>query len=433
MIDDAKPTAPPQKGLRGLISPKRKEEPWEGSRTGALKTTVVLLIAIAISDRLLVPHIPISVLYVMPILTSVWMRNRRMIFATACLASLLVGLDLLATESFAPGTSKFMPFKYAFSAAGVSLFILWTTVSMGLMWLGVQRDLVRSQQTTSQTLTNLAEGVVTVDQDDQIVLMNPAAERMTGWRLAEAKGRPVNDIVRRERDVILIPGNGAPQGEGEVLVSRDGTMAPVEVSAATFEIDEETSGLVLVLSDASERRDREGVMLRLAYRDRLTGLPNRASLSDRMGLELAHSRRSGLLLGFLFLDLDGLKQVNDTLGHAAGDALLVGFADRLGGVLREGDTVARLGGDEFTVLLPNLEDASSAGIVAEKILISLKQPIIFEGHNLNASISIGIALFPDHGITGEEVLERADEAMYMAKEAGGQQYCYWMREVATPV
>ncbi len=428
MIDELKTTPNPARGSWGLSGGKKKGEPWEASPAGALKTTLVLLAAITISDHLLVPQIPIGVLFVMPVLTSVWMRKRRMIVVTACLASMLVVLDTQWTGAAAIGSSEQMPFMYSFAAAGVSIFMLWTTVFMGFLWLGVQRELIRSQLTTTQTLTNLTEGVVTVDQDERVVLMNPAAEQMTGWRLEEAKGKSVELVVRRERDSILIPEDGVPPGEGEVLVSRDGTVAPVEVSEAPFEIDDETSGYVLVLTDASERRDREGVMLRLAYRDRLTGLPNRASLSDRMTLELAHSRRSGLPLACLFLDLDGLKNVNDSFGHAAGDALLVGFAERLRSVLREGDTVARLGGDEFTVLLPNLEEASSAGIVAEKILISLEHPILFEGTSLNASLSIGIALFPSDGERGEDLLLHADEAMYQAKENGGGQYCYWAQK-----
>ena len=414
---------PPEDAVSGKgegISPKSKSVGWEASPAGALKTTMVLLIAIALGDRFLPPPIPIAVLFIMPVLTSVWVRKRRVIFSTAAIATILILSNLeLGNEDYV----KF----HTITSAGVSIFILWTTVSMGFMWLGVQRELVRSQRTTRKTLTNLAEGVVTMDQDDRVVLMNPAAERMTGWELRDAKGRPVDEIVRRERDVILVPGDGVPPGQGEVLISRSGEASPVEVSMVEFDIDDETSGCVLVLTDASERRDREGAMLRLAYRDRLTGLPNRASLTDRMDLEFAHARRAKAKLGMLFLDLDGLKLANDTHGHKAGDALLVGFAERLRNVLREGDTVARLGGDEFTVLLPDLDEQSNAGLIAEKILIALEKPILYEGKSIRASASIGIAVFPRDGDSGEQLLERADEAMYAAKQAGGGRYCYFGR------
>ena len=408
------------------VSPPSKSAGWEASPAGALKTTLVLLITIALGDRFLPPTIPVSVLFIMPVLTSVWMRKRSVIFSTATLAMILIltNLDL---------GDKNYDRVHTIASAGVSIFILWTTVSMGCMWLSVQRELVRSQRTTRKTLTNLAEGVLTVDQDQRIVLMNPAAERMTGWELGDAKGRALAEVVQRERDVILIPGEGVPSGQGEVLISRSGEAAPVEVSEVQFDIDDETSGSVLVITDASERRDREGAMLRLAYRDRLTSLPNRASLSDRMDLEFAHARRAKALLGMLFLDLDGLKLANDTYGHKAGDALLVGFADRLRSVLREGDTVARLGGDEFTVLLPDLDDASNAGLIADKVLVALKEPILHDGKRLWASASIGIAIFPRDGDSGEQLLERADEAMYEAKQAGGARYCIWGAKEEAPV
>jgi diguanylate cyclase (GGDEF)-like protein/PAS domain S-box-containing protein len=429
-----KPTATTPKGTWAPFSRPQRGEPWEASPRGALKTTLVLLLAIAVSDGILDPQIPIGVLFVMPVLTSVWMRKRRMIFGTATLATLLVLFDLGSTlqATDAEGVAK-MSALHGVAGACVTLFILWTTVFMGFMWLGARRELLRSERTTRQTLTNLAEGVVTVDQDGLVVLMNPAAERMTGWELSAARGQSVDEVVRRENDALMTPEQGVPPGEGEILISRSGDAAPVEVSEAELEIDSETGGYVLVLKDASERRSREGVMLQLAYRDRLTGLPNRASLNDRIELELAHARRSDLKLALLFLDLDGLKIINDNYGHAAGDALLVGFAERLRSVLREGDTVARLGGDEFTVLLPNLDDGSHAAIVAEKILIALETPILHEGQELDASISIGIALFPEHGPDGEQLLKRADEAMYKSKQAGGSQFRYWIEMEATPV
>ena len=217
---------------QGGIPPKTRSDGWEASPAGALKTTLVLLVAIALGDHVLPTSIPIAVLFIMPVLTSVWVRKRRAIYITAGIASVLILSDL----PFQVEGEEVFP---TFVSAGVSLFILWTTVSMGLMWLGVQRELIRSQRTTSQALTNLAEGVVTVDQDDCIVLMNPAAERMTGWDRADAKGRHVDKIVRRERDVILVPGDGVPPGQGEVLISRCGEASPVEISEAEFDIDAE--------------------------------------------------------------------------------------------------------------------------------------------------------------------------------------------------
>ena len=159
--------------------------------------------------------------------------------------------------------------------------------------------------------------------------------------------------------------------------------------------------------------------MELAYRDALTGLPNRASLADRLELELAHARRQKRGLALLFLDLDGFKAINDTRGHAAGDALLVGAAQHLTHALREGDTVARLGGDEFTAILPGIEDEQAARIVGEKLLRALERPIEHEGELLRVRGSVGLALYPRDGADATSLLQQADAAMYRAKADGG--------------
>jgi diguanylate cyclase (GGDEF)-like protein/PAS domain S-box-containing protein len=357
----------------------------------------------------------------MPILISVWLHELRALHATTVVATLLC-LGLAGV-----GRSSELPLFLRLLSAGVTLFALWTTWHMGRTWLELRSSLLLSQATRTATLENLVEGVVTVDADERVLLMNPAAEELTGWPAAEAVGRPVDEVVRREKDVVLMPEDVVASGKGEVLVSRHGATQPIEVGEAEL-----PSGYVLVLRDAAEQRDREGAMLRLAYRDRLTGLPNRASLVDRLQLELAHTRRHAKQLGLLFLDLDGLKPVNDSLGHLAGDALLVGFAQRLRSVLREGDTVARLGGDEFTVLLPGLDDAAAAELVIQKILVALDRPVRHEGHELRPSASIGLALFPSDAADGDELLERADAAMYVAKREGGRRWQRWGQQPEDP-
>ena len=151
-------------------------------------------------------------------------------------------------------------------------------------------------------------------------------------------------------------------------------------------------------------------------------MANRASLNDRLELEIDHARRRDQLVALLFLDLDGLKRVNDELGHDAGDALIKAFAERVKGVVRKGDTVARLAGDEFNVILPELDSAQGAKLVANKILQSLAKPLVFDGHKIEIRASIGIALYPTHAQTHDDLRALADEAMYVAKEAGGQRF-----------
>ncbi len=169
--------------------------------------------------------------------------------------------------------------------------------------------------------------------------------------------------------------------------------------------------------DVTERRRAEDVIRWRAYHDVLTGLPNRALLRDRLDRVLAMAERSGELAALLFLDLDRFKHVNDTLGHVAGDRLLVAVAVRLTGCLRAEDTVARLGGDEFVVLLPSLRAAGDAADVARKILAVLSAPLLVEGHEMSVTASVGMSLFPLDGHDAATLMETADAAMYRSKQA----------------
>jgi diguanylate cyclase (GGDEF)-like protein len=170
---------------------------------------------------------------------------------------------------------------------------------------------------------------------------------------------------------------------------------------------------------------REAQLVFRAHHDDLTGLPNRALLTERLQHELAHARRNDRQLALLFLDLDRFKSVNDSIGHDGGDQLLRMVADRLRVCVREGDTVARLGGDEFVVLLTGLDSALDAAKLARDILFSLSQPFQISGAECFVSVSIGVAAFPADGTTGEELLKHADIAMYRAKAAGRARFVFF--------
>jgi diguanylate cyclase (GGDEF)-like protein/PAS domain S-box-containing protein len=191
-------------------------------------------------------------------------------------------------------------------------------------------------------------------------------------------------------------------------------------------------GLIVLVSDISGRRALE-LQLReaqetaraLATHDFLTGLPNRIVLNDRLLLALRASRRQQHKCAVLFLDLDGFKNVNDTLGHAAGDLVLREVSKRIITGLRESDTVARVGGDEFIVLLPEVNNRDQVGLVAQKLLAAMAgNPFEVEGHSLALSFSIGIALFPDNGEEINELIANADRGLYKAKHSGKNQYMY---------
>lgn len=155
-----------------------------------------------------------------------------------------------------------------------------------------------------------------------------------------------------------------------------------------------------------------------AHHDALTQLPNRTLFSDRLEIALANSRRNQTELALLFLDLDNLKTINDVNGHTAGDAVLVEVAKRMQQCLRDSDTVARIGGDEFTVLLPDVGTEAAAFTVAEKIRSALIEPFDADGYTLTTSASIGVAIFPFHGLNATDLMNNADTAMYAAKSKG---------------
>jgi len=163
-------------------------------------------------------------------------------------------------------------------------------------------------------------------------------------------------------------------------------------------------------------------LARQAFRDPLTGLPNRALFVDRLALALTRTERRGELLAVLFLDLDRFKVINDSLGHSAGDQLLVGLSERLSACLRPEDTIARLGSDEFAVLLEDVKDASAVTAVAERLGTELQRPFLFEERELFITVSIGIGLTVSRGTTPEEILRNADLAMHHAKARGKARY-----------
>jgi diguanylate cyclase (GGDEF)-like protein len=202
-----------------------------------------------------------------------------------------------------------------------------------------------------------------------------------------------------------------------------------------FEVEESASpiidrhgqltGAVMVVHDVTETMAMAERMARLAQYDALTDLPNRVLLQDRAAHALALARRESRSLAVMYLDLDGFKQVNDRLGHDAGDQLLVLFARRLVAAMRQSDTVCRQGGDEFVLLLPGLDGRRQLSAVAGKVLAVCREPFVVRGEALQIGLSAGIALFPEHGATYEELARHADTAMYAAKRAGRMQVrCY---------
>jgi len=261
------------------------------------------------------------------------------------------------------------------------------------------------REQAAATLDSLPDAVVSTDLGGLITYFNPAAEALTGWPHQEAVGRPIGDVVK-------ILGAGADC----ILVSRDGRQTEIEQSSTPLlDAQGQKRGDVLVCHDAGPAREASRHLSHLAAHDALTDLPNRLLLNDRLTRAIAFAERHSRLVAVLFLDVDGFKAVNDSLGHAAGDAILRSIARRLKAALRRSDTVSRYSGDEFVILLPEIDQADDAALVAKKLVRAASGPHRVDARNVTVTASVGIALYPDDGRDAELLIKHADAAMYDAK------------------
>jgi diguanylate cyclase (GGDEF)-like protein/PAS domain S-box-containing protein len=298
----------------------------------------------------------------------------------------------------------------------------------------VEEALFLEQQRADVTLKSLGDAVLSIDSSGNMTYLNPAAEHMTGWSREEAWGRPLAEVFHiidaTTRQPVGNPMEAAVQIDGTVnltpnclLIRRDGFETAIEDSASPIhDRDGHAIGAVMVFHDVSAARALALQAIHLAQHDFLTDLPNRMLLNDRLTQAIALARRHGQHLAVLFLDLDQFKNVNDSLGHVIGDALLKSVAGRLVTCVRGSDTVSRQGGDEFVVLLSEIEHAGDATASAQRIIAALVAPHDIANHQLHVSATIGISIYPDDGPDAETLIKSADTAMYHAKEAGRNSY-----------
>jgi len=215
-----------------------------------------------------------------------------------------------------------------------------------------------------------------------------------------------------------------------ILIRRDGHESAIEDSAAPIhDRDGHGTGAVIVFHDVSAARSMSLQMSHLAHHDFLTDLPNRMLLNDRLTHAIASARRYHQKLAVLFLDLDGFKHINDSLGHAIGDKLLKAIGERLLAGVRKSDTVSRLGGDEFVVVLSSIEHSEVAALSATKIIAAAIAPYSIDQQDLHVSVSVGISIYPDDGAEAEALIQNADNAMYHAKEHGSNNYRFFQEDM----
>lgn len=290
----------------------------------------------------------------------------------------------------------------------------------------VLREKEFETQISEMVFRNTAEGVMITDVEGVILAVNPAFTRITGYAENEIVGKRPNVLKSGVQDAAFYQGfwtalreEGCWEGEvqnrkkdGEVYVEW------LSVSAAR-DRDGRILSYIAVFSDLSRLLQAEKRLFHLAHHDSLTGLPNRLLLQERLVQTIAQSRRSGIPLVLIFVDLDRFKVVNDTLGHEAGDLVLREAAWRLSSTVREIDTVARFGGDEFVILAPGLSGVENIGTVCNKIIGALSSPLVIDGVEMFIGGSLGCAEYPIHGDDELTLLKHADAAMYQAKNSGG--------------
>ncbi|TMK94268.1 MAG: EAL domain-containing protein [Actinobacteria bacterium] len=290
----------------------------------------------------------------------------------------------------------------------------------------------QSQMRFASLVKNSSDVVMVTEPDTTIRYASPSAHRVLGFEPEELEGRRFAELIApddRTRALSFL--TAMAEGEGHVGLTeyrvrhRDGTDLFVETLRTNLLKDPNVKGIVLNTRDISERKQFEEQLSHQAFHDQITGLANRALFQDRVSHALVRQTRDGNPVAVLFMDLDDFKTINDSLGHAAGDQLLVALAGRLVGRLRTADTAARLGGDEFAVLLEDGGDEGmTAADVAGRILETLEEPFDLDGTEVYARASIGISVADPQSPVGsaDELLRNADVAMYMAKEGGKARY-----------
>ena len=295
----------------------------------------------------------------------------------------------------------------------------------------------RSEARHRTVLEAAPDPVIVRDMNDQVIYINPAFTRVFGWRPADCIGRAIDFIPEETlpetgRFMARIKKGRAFSGVETYRYTREGRPVAVSISGAVFfDADGNPEGYVNTLQDITERRRKDEALRYVAYHDALTGLPNRKSFYMCLDDLLQHTgrRRSDRTWALIFLDLDKFKQVNDTLGHDAGDLLLQAVAGRLRACLRETDHLFRLGGDEFTIILTNLGRDIDVARVARKIIASIGEVFVVNNNEIFTSTSIGISVFPNDGWDVEGLVKNADMAMYAAKESGGGGYRFFTEEM----
>jgi diguanylate cyclase (GGDEF)-like protein/PAS domain S-box-containing protein len=299
----------------------------------------------------------------------------------------------------------------------------------------LEEALFAEKERAQVTLNSIGDAVICTDIAGHVTFLNVVAEKLTGWTRQAAAGQSMAEVFRvldgacgevtsKPAPIDLNSADRVPSNRS--LVRGDGLVIPIEDCVAPIHDRKGlVTGTVIVFRDVSAARAMAEQIAYSAQHDFLTGLPNRMLLNDRIGQAIALSRRHMGKVAVLFLDLDGFKYINDSLGHPVGDKLLKSIAKRLTSCVRGSDTVSRQGGDEFVVLLSELHSLEDAAVSARRMLKAVAEAHSIDQHDLHVTISIGVSVYPNDGEDAETLIKNADTAMYQAKENGRQSYQFF--------
>jgi len=289
-------------------------------------------------------------------------------------------------------------------------------------------EAVRDREHRIKSILNtVSEGIITFSSNGIVQTFNPAAEKVFGCSATDVVAKHVVELMPRDKhekfrrifERKIAHGKSNMMGKPMEFqgYNRQKGKFPMEITISSMQVGHERI-FTAVLRDITERIQTVERIRHLAHHDTLTGLPNRHLFTDRLHHAIKLSRRYDRALVLMFIDLDKFKPINDTLGHEAGDVVLIEVARRFREMIRESDTVARIGGDEFVILLEELDNVEVGPVVAEKVLECLEKPITVAERECTLGASIGLACFPDDTMDAEELMRYADEAMYAVKTSG---------------
>ena len=341
--------------------------------------------------------------------------------------------NLSHDDSIAEEAARVFGDKRVASGAEVKLF--WQMVTNLKQ---VKGELEKSQDQLQSIIKNVMDGIITISESGEIKGFNPAAEQIFGYLQQEVLGNDVKMLMpepdRSQHGAYI--SRYLQTGQSKIIGVRGREVTALRKNGEQFPLEISVSEMLLgnsryfigIVRDITERKLVEQQLAHFAHHDYLTGLPNRILFLNSLENLILLAKRNHYKVATLFLDLDGFKQINDTLGHSAGDQLLQEVAKRLREVIRASDVVARVGGDEFTFALNNIGSDQNAALMANKIIASLAVPFDLNGRRYQVGGSIGVSIYPDDAEDIEKLIMQADAAMYLAKQSG-KNTCRFCRDV----